>query len=113
MITEFSFGRIVVEGQIYTSDVKIVDGNLVPDWRRRKGHAVETGDVQDILDSKSTILVIGNGQPGYMKITDSLRAHLEKNNIDLIEEPTREAIQTFNRLSQKGCLVAGGFHVGC
>jgi hypothetical protein len=113
MITEFSFGRIVVQGQIFTSDIKIVAGKLVPDWWRRRGHAVEIDDVQDILESQPKILVIGKGQPGYMKTTDSLRQHLETNKIKLIEEPTREAIQTFNRLSQRGRMVSGGFHVSC
>ena len=50
MITEFSFGRIVVEGQTYSNDIKIVDGKLVPDWWRQSGHAVEIDEVQDILD---------------------------------------------------------------
>jgi hypothetical protein len=113
MITEFSFGRIVVQGQTYTNDIKIVDGTPVPDWWRRSGHAVEINDVQDILDSKPEILVIGKGQPGYMRITDSLRKHLEKNNIKLIEEPTREAIRTFNRLFNEGDRVSAGFHVSC
>jgi hypothetical protein len=64
MITEFSFGRIVVEGQTYTNDIKIVDGKLVADWWRQSGHSVEIDEVQDILDSESEILVIGKGQPG-------------------------------------------------
>lgn len=113
MISEFSFGRIVVQGQVCTNDIKIVGGNLVPDWWRQRGHAVEIADVQDILDSKPDIVVIGKGQPGFMRTTDSLRKHLDKNNIKLIEEPTRDAIQTFNRLSEKGTPVAGGFHVSC
>lgn len=113
MITEFSFGRIIVGGQIYRNDIKIVEGKLVPDWWRQSGHAVEIDDVQDILDSETEILVIGKGQPGYMKITDALRGHLEKNNIQLIDEPTQEAIQTFNRLCKAGVPVSGGFHVGC
>ena len=113
MITEFSFGRIVVEGQTCNNDIKIVQGKLVPDWWRQSGHSVEIDDVQDILDSDSEILVIGKGQPGYMRITDSLRRHLEKNNIQLIDEPTSDAIQTFNRLYTEGNRVSGGFHVGC
>lgn len=113
MITEFSFGRIVVEGQIYHQDIKIVKGKLVPDWWRQSGHSVEIEDVQDILDSESEFLVIGKGQPGYMKITDALRGLLKKNNIQLIEEPTRQAIRIFNRLYKEGNPVAGGFHVGC
>ena len=113
MITEFSFGRIVVGGQICNSDIKIVQGNLALNWWRKSGHSVEIDDVQDVLDSGSEILVIGTGQPGYMKITESLRRHLETNNIQLIEEPTAKAIQTFNRFYTEGKRVSGGFHVGC
>ena len=113
MITEFSFGRIVVEGQTCNNDIKIVQGKLVPDWWRRSGHSVEIDDVQDVLDSDSEILVIGKGQPGYMRITDSLRQHLAEKNVKLIEEPTPKAIETFNRLFKEGRRVSGGFHVGC
>jgi len=113
MIMEFSFGRIVVNGQTCNNDIKIVRGKLVADWWRKSGHTVEIEDVQDILDSDSTILVIGKGQPGYMRITDTLREHLEKNNIELIVEKTSDAIQTFNRLMKEGKPVSGGFHVGC
>ena len=113
MITEFSFGRIVVEGQTCNTDIKIVQGNLEPDWWRKSGHSVEIDDVQDILGSDSEILVIGTGQPGYMRIADSLRRHLKSKNIQLIEEPTAKAIQTFNRLYSEGKPVSAGFHVGC
>ena len=113
MITEFSFGRIVVEGQACHNDIKIVQGKLVPDWWRKSGHSVEIEDVQDILDSGSQILVVGTGQPGYMKITDALRRQLQTKNIQLIEEPTAKAIQTFNRLHNEGKQVSAGFHVGC
>ena len=113
MISDYSFGRIVVQGRTYTNDIKIVDGTTVPDWWRRRGHSVEIEDVQDILDSKTTILVIGKGQPGYMRTTDALRERLEKNNIRLIEAPTREAVRTFNRLCNEGERVSAGFHVSC
>ena len=73
MNLEFSFGRIVVDGQICNSDIKIVRGQLVPDWWRKSGHTVEIEDLQDILDSDTAILVIGKGQPGYMRISEKLR----------------------------------------
>jgi len=113
MITDFSFGRIAANGQIFNSDIKIVLGTLVPSWRRKSGHTVEIEDVQDVLDSDSEFLVIGQGQPGYMKITDSLRKRLAEMNIELIEEPTARAIESYNRLYKEGRRVAGGFHVGC
>lgn len=113
MITDFSFGRIVANGQSCNNDIKIVQGTLVPDWWRKNGHAVEIEDVQDDLDSDPEVLVIGKGQPGYMRPTDSLRQHLVANGVKLIEEPTARAVETFNRLLKDGRRVAGGFHVGC
>jgi hypothetical protein len=113
MITDFSFGRIVANGQTCNSDIKIVQGTLVPDWWRKSGHSVEIEDLQDALDTEPEFIVIGQGQPGYMRITDSLREHLAEKNVKLIEEPTPLAIETFNRLFKEGRRVAGGFHVGC
>jgi hypothetical protein len=113
MNLEFSFGRIVVDGQICNNDIKIVRDKLVPDWWRKSGHTVAIEDIQDILDSDSTILVVGKGQPGYMRVTESLKEHLKKNDIELIIEQTSDAIKIFSRLMQEGKRVSGGFHVGC
>ena len=113
MITDFSFGRIVANGQTCNNDIKIVQGTLVPDWWRKSGHTVEIADVQEALDTELDILVIGKGQPGYMKISDSLRELLAEKNVKLIEEPTPKAIETYNRLYKEGRRVSGGFHVGC
>ena len=113
MITDFSFGRIVANGQTFNNDIKIVQGTLVPDWWRKSGHTVDIEDVHDALDTEPEVLVIGKGQPGYMQAADSLRQHLSERNIKLIEEPTAKAIETFNRLFKEGRRVAGGFHVGC
>ena len=113
MISDFSFGRIVASGQTCNTDIKIVQGTLVPDWWRKSGHTVEIEDVQDALDTEPDILVIGQGQPGYMRIADSLRQHLAQKHITLIEEPTAKAIETFNRLFKEGKRICGGFHVGC
>ena len=113
MITDFSFGRIVANGQTYTNDIKIVRDTLVPDWWRKNGHRVEIEDVQDALDTELEVLVIGKGQPGYMQAAHTLRQLLAERNITLIEAPTARAIETFNRLYKEGKKVAGGFHVGC
>jgi hypothetical protein len=113
MITDFSFGRIAANGQFFNSDIKIVCGTLVPEWWRRNGHTVEIEDIQDILDSDSEILVIGQGQPGYMRTADALKKQLAQHGIALIEEPTATAVETYNRLLAEGRKISGGFHVGC
>jgi len=113
MIEQYTFGNIVVNGVNYNNDIKIIQGSVVPEWWRKSGHFVEVDDIQDILKSKPDILVIGKGQPGQMKSTDTLRKFLKNCDIELIEEKTSEAVETFNRLSKKGKNVAAGFHLSC
>ncbi|MGD9138544.1 MAG: MTH938/NDUFAF3 family protein [Desulfobacterales bacterium] len=113
MIEKFSFGKIIVDGVTYTSDIKIVQGRVVAEWWRKKGHSVDVEDIQDILASNPSALVIGKGQPGLMKTSRSLRSFLEKSHIELIEEKTTRAIRTYNRLLETGKKVSAGFHVSC
>ncbi len=113
MITEFSFGRISVDGKFYNNDLKIVAGKPVANWWRKSGHRVEIEDVQDILNARPEIVVIGTGAPGYMRIADGLRRRFQEDSIELIEEPTARAVETFNRLLHEGRRVCAGFHVSC
>ena len=113
MISEFSFGKIVVDGKTYTSDIKIVDGRVISDWWRKKGHRVDIEDISDILVTEPEIVVIGRGTPGLLKSTVSLREYLAAGHIELIEKKTPKAIAAFNKLFQQGRKVAAGFHISC
>ncbi len=113
MITDFSFGKIVVNGIAYNSDIKIVQGRVIQNWWRRRGHEVDTDDLKDVLSDHPEVLILGRGDPGLMKATSGLRAYLQQNRIELIEENTSRAMATFNRLLAEGKRVAAGFHVGC
>ncbi len=113
MIEKFSFGKIIVDGVAYTTDIKIVQGRVVAEWWRKKGHSVDLEDIQDILDANPSVLVIGKGQPGMMTTTKSLRSFLKMNQIELIEEKTTQAIKTYNRLLETGKMVSAGFHISC
>lgn len=113
MITDFSFGKIVVNGKTYSDDIKIVRGKVISDWWRKRGHRVDVEDVADILESRPDIVVIGKGSPGLMKSSSSLRDYLNVNNVELIEKKTAKAIEVFNKLYQEGKRVAAGFHITC
>jgi len=113
MITDFSFGKIVVNGKTYSDDIKIVGGQVISDWWRKRGHRVDVEDVADILESRPDIVVIGKGSPGLMKSSSSLRDYLNVNNVELIEKKTAKAIEVFNKLYQEGKRVAAGFHINC
>ncbi len=113
MITEFSFGKIVVKGKTYSDDIKIVSGRVVSGWWRKSGHRVELEDITDILEAEPDILIIGKGSPGLLKSTSSLRDYLAANHIELIEKKTSEAVEIFNGLLQQDRKVAAGFHISC
>jgi hypothetical protein len=113
MITEFSFGKIVVKDKTYHDDIKIVNGQVITGWWRKSGHRVDIHDVADILESKPHILVIGKGSLGLMKSTASLRDYLSTHHVELIEKKTTKAIEVFNQLFQEGRKVAAGFHISC
>jgi hypothetical protein len=113
MITDFSFGKIVVNGKTYKNDIKIVDGRVISEWWRRSGHRVEVEDITDVLEAEPEVVVIGKGSPGLLKSTASLRDYLAGSHIELIEKKTSEAIHVFNRLFQQGKKVAAGFHISC
>ena len=113
MITEFSFGKIVVNGKTYKSDIKIIDGRVISEWWRRSGHRVEVEDITDVLEAKPEVLVIGKGSPGLLKSTASLRDYLAANHIELIEKKTSKAIEIFNKIYKEGRKVAAGFHISC
>ena len=95
------------------NDIKIFQGKVISKWWRKRGHFVDVDDIQDILKLKPDNLVLGKGSPGQMKSTEILQEFLEKNNIELIEEKTGEAVKTFNRLFKQGKNVSAGFHLSC
>jgi len=113
MIEQYSFGNMVINGVSYRNDIKIIQGKVVSEWWRKRGHLVDIDDIQDILKSKPDILVLGKGSPGQMKSSEALRKFLKNNGIELIEEKTSHAFKTFNRLFHKGENVSAGFHLSC
>jgi len=113
MIQEYHFGNMRIGERNIRSDLKIIDGRVESDWWRKEGHSVYVEDVADILSIKPDVLVVGTGDPGRMQVTELLRAALLEARIDLIEQPTAQAIVTFNRLRREGKRVAGAFHLTC
>jgi hypothetical protein len=114
MIEHYEEGRyMIVRGERFTQDLKIIGRRVSGDWWRRRGHLLEVSDIQDILDTDPSILVVGNGYAGNMRISRALRQRLAEEGITLVSEKTREAAETFNRLSAEGRSVAGAFHLTC
>ncbi len=112
-IQAYRFGTMTVDNQAHVHDLKIIEGIVAPRWRRRESHTVSPGDIDDVLAASPRYLVVGMGQPGRMRVDAELAGILADLGIELIEEPTDQAIHTFNRLFQDGRKVAGAFHLTC
>lgn len=113
MITDYDFGRIVIDGKTYTSDVLITPQGINGSWWRKSGHAVEKEDVREVMEAGPEIIVLGQGKPGRMQATDDLKKYLEEKGVRLIEEPTARAVETYNRLAEGENVVCAGFHLTC
>jgi len=112
MITAYSFGKICIDGIWYNRDVKISGTTVIADWWRRQGHVCSLEDIDDLLADGPEIILLGKGKPGFMKADSRLRAALARRNIRLIEQPTAEAVQTFNNL-YRAHHIGAGFHLTC
>jgi len=113
MIEKYSFGSIVVKGQTYKSDLKIIGGDVVSNWWRKEGHLLRIEDINDILKYKPEVLIVGTGFFGMMKIDEALKRFLEEKGIKLIAERTSKAVKTFNEVYGEFTKVAGAFHLTC
>jgi hypothetical protein len=113
MIQNYTFGRMKVAGEEYLNDLKIIKGNVMANWRRSEGHRLDVTDVKDILSARPAVLVVGTGSSGRMRVNASLCSALGISQIELIAEPTAEAVKIYNRLAAEGKDVAAAFHLTC
>ena len=111
MIESCSFGSITIQGKLYRSDLKIINGQVYPDWLRKSGHSVDVDEVADIIKAKPDYVVIGSGSFGRMKLSKQLKQYLADCGIQVIVEPSGTAIGTFNRMYADDKNVCAGFHL--
>jgi hypothetical protein len=113
VIEDYRFGRIIIGGKEYRSDLIIYEDRVEPGWWRRKGHELSTDDISGILKNPPEVLVVGRGDPGYMKTLAKTRKLVEQKGIILIEERTPRACQIYNKLKSEGRRVVAALHLTC
>jgi hypothetical protein len=111
-IGEYRFGRVVVEGEVYTSDVIVYPDRVVSDWWRRRGHELCVQDIPEVLRERPEVLVVGKGSPGLMEVPPETRAALAENGIEVVVLPTEAACSYFNEVQARRRTVAC-LHLTC
>jgi hypothetical protein len=114
MIDSYVSGRSMrIDGETYTTDLKIIGDTVKDNWWRREGHRLLSDDIVDILESRPDVLVVGTGYAGNLDIPANLRKDLAKRGVRLLSERTAEAVDLFNQHCAQEENVAGAFHLTC
>jgi hypothetical protein len=112
-IDSYQFGRIVIDGTEYNSDCIILGGSVRPNWRRKQGHLLAAEDLKLVIAAKPSILVVGCGASGMMRVSENIDEVLREQGIELFTASTHKAVERFNELARKGESVAGALHLTC
>lgn len=112
MIEDYSFGRIVIDGQTYTDDVIIYPERVDDTWWREEGHRLKVADIEEVIEAAPEVLVVGTGAHGRVSIEPEVKQRLEEEGIELLSAPTEEACETYNDLCGEKKAVAA-LHLTC
>lgn len=97
-ISDYEFGKITINGTVYTSDLKIFSNKIFPNWWRKEGHKLYIEDIKDILEENPHILIIGCGANSMLEVDKKLVEQLKNKNIKFYIVDTYKAVELFNRL---------------
>ncbi len=112
-IKSYEFGRVEIDGKVYTSDVIIYDDHVNPSWWRKEGHYLQVEDIEEILKAKPDIIIIGTGKFDTMKVSNDVRKELESRGIEFVYANTDDACNRHNEKSGSGKKVVAALHLTC
>jgi hypothetical protein len=112
MIDDYDFGRIIINGRRYTTDLIVFPDRVKDGWWRREGHSLHIEDLDEAVQEELEVLIVGTGYSGFMKIPAETREYIESKGIELIVQRTAEACKTFNNLVKSKKVVAA-LHLTC
>ncbi|MFB0553999.1 MAG: Mth938-like domain-containing protein [Phycisphaerae bacterium] len=112
-IDSYQFGKIVIDGVDYSSDCLILGDKVQSNWRRKRGHLLSEEDLEPVIKAKPTLLIVGCGASGLMKIPNETRDFLLQEDIQMEATDTARAVERFNELSQTKVKVAAAIHLTC
>ncbi len=111
-IDSYVFGKIVINGEMYTSDVIIYSDHVDSPWWRKEGHYLDKADLREIVEAHPEVLVVGTGNLGVMKVPEETVRFLLSRGIEVHVEKSAQAAEIFNSLAGKRNVI-GAFHLTC
>lgn len=112
-IDAYSFGQIVIDGRLFSTDVIIYKDTVDASWWRKEGHRLHPEDIIDVLNARPDVLIIGTGYSGVMKVPKKTIEHIAARGIDVKVERTGKAVDEFNDLQARKKHVIAALHLTC
>lgn len=113
MVENYSFGQILLNGKKYHSDIIIFKDHIYDSWWRKESHNLCIEDIDEIINQKPDILIIGTGFFGLMKVPKELIENIKSLGIEqVIIKKTGDACTEYNKLYKKNNIIAA-FHLTC
>ena len=112
MIDSYHFGHIVINGKEYNSDVIVFPNRVKDHWWRKSGHGLAIKDIEEIIESRPEVLIIGCGADEMLKIPQETRDYIQQQGIELVACDTKKACEIYNGLCKKR-QVTIGLHLTC
>jgi hypothetical protein len=110
-IDDYSFGRIVVDGQEETRDLIVLPGRVVRNWWRRDGHGLVFEDLADVIDELPERLIVGTGAYGRLTPDTQALERLRARGITVEALPTADAVSRYLQLDPNHA--AAALHLTC
>ena len=111
-ITDYSFGKILINNKLYRKDLIITGEQVYPGWWRNKGHSISLGDISLIIDYQPDIMFIGTGKMGMMRVSDDFTTTVKSVGIDeVIYARSGQIVTVFNQCKKERKALA--IHLTC
>ena len=110
-LEDYSFGRVVADGEEQTRDLIVLPDRVVPNWWRRDGHSLAIDDLEDVLDELPERLVVGCGAHGRLRPAPAVIEALERRGVEVEVLTTDEAVRRYNELDERRA--AAALHLTC
>ena len=110
-LEDFSFGRIVVDGEEQTRDLIVLPDRVLTNWWRREGHSLAVEDLAEVEDELPEKLILGTGAHGQLRPPRAVIEELERRGIDVEVLQTDDAVRRYADLDERR--TAAALHLTC
>jgi hypothetical protein len=111
VLSDYSFGRILVDGREHRKDLIVLPDGVVSNWWRKEGHSLVLDDLRDVLGRLPPRLIVGTGAYGRLSPHEETIRELERRGITVDALETEQAVLRYQELEPAE--TAAALHLTC